>query len=201
MAADNAATAAKATDMIAGKLHLVNGVPFFPLTKQETVDGLRRDLPLRSDDLFIVTYPKSGTTWMQQIVKLIRTNGVEDGQQIDQGMPWIERVEKDKISDWCRKPVVWKLTLCVFCCYRSIYSPPRVMKSHLNYEMMPGGDPAKSPAKYIYVARNSKDVAVSLFYHTRKFIDYEFTGDWDNFFECFINGKVESGSWFDHVLE
>ena len=66
---------------------------------------------------------------------------------------------------------------------------------------MPGGDPAKSPAKYIYVAMNPKDVAVSLFYHMRKFIDYEFTGDWDYFFECFINGKVESGSWFDDVLE
>ena len=77
---------------------------------------------------------------------------------------------------------------------------PRVLKSHTHYEMMPGGDPAKSPAKYIYVARNPKDVAVSLFYHTRRFVFFEFMGDWNCFFEFFINGKAESGSWFDHVL-
>ena len=66
--------------------------------------------------------------------------------------------------------------------------------------MMPGGDPAKSPAKYIYVARNPKDVAVSLFYHARRCVCFEFTGDWDCFFEYFISGKAENGSWFDHVL-
>ena len=31
---------------------------------------------------------------------------------------------------------------------------PRAFKSHTNYEHMPGGEPAKPPAKYIYVARN-----------------------------------------------
>ena len=77
---------------------------------------------------------------------------------------------------------------------------PRAMKSHTNYSMMPGGEPAKSPAKFIYVARNPKDVAVSLFYHTRRMLCFEFTGDWNCFFEYFINGKAEGGSWYDHVL-
>ena len=77
---------------------------------------------------------------------------------------------------------------------------PRAMKSHTKYNMMPGGEPAKSQAKYIYVARNPKDVAVSLFYHTRRMVWFEFTGDWNCFFEYFINGKAESGSWYDHVL-
>ena len=78
---------------------------------------------------------------------------------------------------------------------------PRAFKSHTNYEHMPGGEPAKSPAKYIYVARNPKDTAVSLYYHTRGFKDFEFTGNWDVFFEYFISGKAEGGPWFDHVLE
>ena len=66
--------------------------------------------------------------------------------------------------------------------------------------MMPGGDPTMSPAKYIYVARNPKDVAVSLFYHYRRRTSIGFTGDWDCFFEYFISGRAKRGSWCDHVL-
>ena len=74
------------------KLNVVNGVPFPPYIRQEQMDALR-DFPLRADDLFVVTYPKSGTTWMQQIVKLIRTNGVENGELVSiQAVPWLEKV-------------------------------------------------------------------------------------------------------------
>ena len=66
--------------------------------------------------------------------------------------------------------------------------------------MMPGRDPAHSIGKYIYIARNPKDVAVSLYYHAKRFDTFEFTGDWDCFFELFIKGEVECGLWFDHVL-
>lgn len=66
--------------------------------------------------------------------------------------------------------------------------------------MMAGGEPAASPCKYIYVARNPKDTAVSLYHHFKSFKVYEFDGDWNCFFELFMTGDVESGSWFDHVL-
>ena len=67
--------------------------------------------------------------------------------------------------------------------------------------MMPGGDPASSVAKFIYIARNPKDVAVSLYYHTRRVKITDFDGDWDCFFELFMEGKNTYGSWFDHVPE
>ena len=77
---------------------------------------------------------------------------------------------------------------------------PRGIMCHANYEMMAGGDPVKSPAKYIYVARNPKDVAVSYFHHTKAFKHFQFNEGWDKFFELFMEGKVSRGSWFDHVL-
>lgn len=67
--------------------------------------------------------------------------------------------------------------------------------------MMPGGDPANSVAKYIYAIRNPRDVAVSFYYHSRLIKPLGFTGDWNCFFELFIQGKNEFGLWFDHVLE
>ena len=44
----------------------------------------------REGDVFICTFPKSGTTWMQSIIKLIRNNGVDDGRDVDIVSPWID---------------------------------------------------------------------------------------------------------------
>ena len=74
------------------------------------------------------------------------------------------------------------------------------MKAHMPYHMMPGRDPAATAAKYIYIARNPKDVAVSFYYHCLRFECYNFTGDWDTFFELYMKGDVDFGPYFDHVL-
>ena len=47
-------------------------------------------LPLLPGDVFIVTYPRSGTTWMQQIVKLLRSDGQPDHVTVDRAIPWLE---------------------------------------------------------------------------------------------------------------
>ncbi len=54
------------------------------------VHKLQNELIPRPTDVFVVSYPKSGTTWMQQIVKLIWNNGMEDGRDIDEALPWID---------------------------------------------------------------------------------------------------------------
>lgn len=56
-----------------------------------------------------------------------------------------------------------------------------------------------SPCKYIYVVRNPKDTAVSLFHHMRAFKEFEYTASWDEHFENFMDGLVETSSWFKHV--
>ena len=67
--------------------------------------------------------------------------------------------------------------------------------------MMPGGDPAKSPSEYIYVARNPKDTLVSFYLHCRAYKGMVFCDrPWDWFFEQTLTGEIPFGSWFDHVL-
>ena len=74
-------------------LHYVNGVPFEPLKEL-------KDWTLLPDDVYVVTYPKSGTTWVQQILKLIKSKGVEDGVIVHLSMPWLELIGPEKCKVW-----------------------------------------------------------------------------------------------------
>ena len=66
------------------------------------------------------------------------------------------------------------------------------------YERMPCGLPNSTPCKYIYAARNPKDLATSFYHHYRA---YHVPGiEWKEFLEYFLAGKVEFGDYFDHIL-
>lgn len=75
---------------------------------------------------------------------------------------------------------------------------PRSLQSHFAYNFFPCGPPHATPCKYIYVARNPKDVAVSCFFHNklRYFPDIE----WDSFWEKYVSGQLEFGNYIDHIL-
>ncbi|GBN77502.1 Sulfotransferase 1C2, partial [Araneus ventricosus] len=61
--------------------------------------------------------------------------------------------------------------------------------------------PWSEQAKYIYVARNPKDCCVSYFHHTKNLPQHGFKGDFDEYFELFLSGKVDYGDYFDHLME
>jgi len=127
----------------------------------------------RPDDIFIVTYPRSGTTWMQMILYQLTTDGNMDFPHVSQVSPWFERAASRGVN-------------------LETYPSPRVFKSHLRYKWIPKG-------KYVYVARNGKDVAVSYFQFYSSHLGFRQT--FDKFFDRFLQGKVEFGSWFKHVVE
>ena len=76
------------------ELNMVNGVPFPSFIDQKTMDDLN-NFSLHPGDLFVVTYPKSGTTWTQQIVKLIQRGGIDDSIQLNKTIPWLEEIGRD----------------------------------------------------------------------------------------------------------
>ena len=76
---------------------------------------------------------------------------------------------------------------------------PRAIKCHMPYNFMPCGPLKDTPGKYIYVARNPKDTAVSFFYHYFSLKSAE-NIDWPTFAPWFLSGQVYFGSQLDHVL-
>ena len=68
---------------------------------------------------------------------------------------------------------------------------PRLIKSHLTYSTTPRSANKDDQCKYIYIARNPKDVAVSYFHFT----DYlnlfgtDYNGPWEFFAKLFIEGN------------
>lgn len=43
---------------------------------------------MRPSDVFVVTYPKCGTTWVSNIVHCLRSRGFSDFEEIEEMVPW-----------------------------------------------------------------------------------------------------------------
>jgi hypothetical protein len=129
-------------------------------------------------DVFVATYPKCGTTWMQYIVYLLLHDAepLPRGERLDAVFPHLEEVGEVAVR---------------------ALPEPRLIKTHLPFERTPW----TPGARYVYVARNPFDCAVSFYHHTRGFVrHYDFAdGTFDEFFECFIGGEVDFGDYFDHL--
>ncbi|XP_016019124.2 amine sulfotransferase [Rousettus aegyptiacus] len=152
--------------------------------EQADVDFLENldDFEIRDDDVFIITYPKSGTIWAQQILSLIyfegHRNGTETVDTIDR-IPFLEyNIHK---MDYHKKP------------------SPRIFSTHLPYYLVPKGLKNKK-AKIIYIYRNPKDVLTSFFHFTNLLVTYEAVDSIEHFMEKFLNGNVVGSLWFDHII-
>ncbi|WP_124945067.1 sulfotransferase domain-containing protein [Sulfurirhabdus autotrophica] len=103
------------------------------------------DLQFREDDIVIATYAKSGTTWMQQILAQMLFNGNPE-LSVAEMSPWLDlRIPPKQV----KLPEVEAQT------HR------RMIKTHLPLDAL-----VYSPkAKYIYIARDGRDVLWSMYNH------------------------------------
>ena len=105
-----------------------------------TPEGWKHGLSYKPDptDIFIVTPPKCGTTWMQQIVHGLRTRGSMDFDEISRVVPWIN--------------MAYDLGVDL---YEPQVARPHAFKTHTTLDAVPKG------GRYIVIVRDPCDALIS----------------------------------------
>ncbi|KAM4696072.1 uncharacterized protein WCC33_014801 [Rhinophrynus dorsalis] len=172
----------KYTDM-AGKLKIIEGIPMAEaiITNWQQI----RTFQARPSDILIDTYPKSGTTWVEEIVDLIMHEGDET---ISRNVPNFERVPFIEMLH-LMKPGTEEV---------NVMPSPRVLKSHLPVQLVP---PSfwQQKCKVIYVARNARDTVTSYYHFDHMVKIHPDPGTFEEYLQKFMKGDVGWGSWYDHV--
>jgi sulfotransferase len=162
--------------------------PLLPFTSQETI---RKCLHLEESNslktLFIASYPKSGTTWMQAIIFHLLSSGQIPLQHISLFSPFYElNATWNEHDD----------RICTKYSNNHELLGWRVFNTHLLPSMLPKGD----SVQYIYVYRNGRDVAISFFHHlSNQVSDGVAVEDIKQFLTDWSNGKLPFGSWIQHL--
>ncbi|XP_073511887.1 sulfotransferase 2B1-like [Phyllobates terribilis] len=151
-------------------------------TSLEDLEFAENEFQVRDDDIYNITYPKSGTTWMIEILSLIQKNGDPTWSNTVlnyERAPWIEAIDNAKRLQQSEEH-------------------PRLITSHIpKHTFMKSFHGSK--AKVIYTIRDPKDAAVSLYYYSIMSTVYKHPESMDRFLKEFLTDNVPYGSWFNHV--
>lgn len=143
-----------------------------PLARRQLVQY--RHLGLRPSDALLVSYPKSGTTWLRFLVAHAVTGMEADFDSI--------RTVFAPLGRQRHAP-------------RLLPDGGRLVRSHeplRPYRGRPG-------QHVVYLVRDAHDVALSYLDHHRRLGQY--TGDVKVFLDAFLAGRLDGyGPWADHVL-
>lgn len=144
-----------------------------------TREGVQRglDFRLRPDDILIATYPKAGTTLMQQIVHGLRTGGDMDFDEITEVVPWIEVAHDVGLDLDARQR-----------------AQPRAFKTHLSRDLAPKN------GRNIFVVRDPVDSLVSFFHFFSGWVFEPGTVSIRDFALDFVFHGTRSGRYWEHLV-
>ncbi|XP_067613637.1 sulfotransferase 1 family member D1-like isoform X2 [Eurosta solidaginis] len=145
------------------------------------------DFEVKQDDVFITTFPKSGTTWIQEATWLLLNN--------------LDYDEAKKVHLWQRSVYMDISLLYDTFFHNSIdaarqLKSPRCIKTHLPAHLLPRQIWQKK-VKLIYCARNPKDVVLSYSHFLRSKGAYE--GSMQDFIDDFLSDETTYTPYWPHV--
>ncbi|XP_037085788.1 sulfotransferase 1C4-like isoform X2 [Pollicipes pollicipes] len=162
--------------------------------------------PVQKGDVWVVTLPKCGTTWTQEMVWLLANDVDFEGAKspLHERFHFLEFAmlhDPDHVNRLVAKAkeLMPQLPFDVSSLTTMQLGHRRFVKTHLPLSLTPPD--LLSKAKVVYVARNPKDMLVSYFNHLKLLKMQGFDSDLETLFEYFIKGQALEVPFFPHVLE
>ncbi|KAG6448318.1 hypothetical protein O3G_MSEX005471 [Manduca sexta] len=170
------------------------------------------NMSLRPDDVFVASYPRSGTTWTQELVWMI-ANDLDYKKSytipLTERYPFLEfsvfvhpvMMERFRAenSDSERKLELLKQVTEAGTKQLAETPSPRFVKTHLPLSLLPPD--LLDTAKVVYVARDPRDIVVS-FYHLNRLIRTQgYVGDFKTYWYYFVNDLHHWTPYFAHLKE
>ncbi|CAG4988484.1 unnamed protein product [Parnassius apollo] len=170
------------------------------------------NMEVRPDDIFVDSYPRSGTTWTQELVWLVANDldyETSNAIPLTERYPFLEfsvfvhpvmkkrfymencdSERKLKLLEFVTQPATEQLALM---------PSPRFIKTHLPLSLLP--PKLLDTAKVVYVARDPRDVAVSFYHLNRSMRTQGYVDDFKNYWNFFINDLHHWTPYFEHLKE
>ncbi len=135
------------------------------------------DFEERDSDIYIATFLKSGTTWVQVILYNLLHSYDYDFEHLYDVSPWVRneahlRNTAERVNQ---------------------LPSPRLIKSHDTYDFFS----EKVKGRFIFVYRDGKDVAASLFHHNKNYRDPDLT--FDKNYEAYFVKPRKGFNWFNYT--
>ncbi|MGH9325439.1 MAG: sulfotransferase domain-containing protein [Terriglobia bacterium] len=133
-----------------------------------------RSLNTYPDDVFLVSYPKSGNTWLRFLIgNLAHPETEVSFANIESIVPSIYVNHERSLSRLPR---------------------PRILKSHESFVPWYG--------RIIYAVRDPRDICVSYYHYQIKYRELPEHGSLERFVPQFLRGEIDRqyGHWGDHVM-
>ncbi|XP_064632476.1 sulfotransferase 1B1-like [Lineus longissimus] len=166
------------------------GIEMMGFSPAHYLDNEVKNMELRDDDIVIAAYPKTGNTWMQEMLWLImndadteyaKTTAINDRVPFLEffmhgfsGVSLIDDISRDKKN--------------------------RIFYTHLPMDLVPRQVKEKR-VKVVSMLRNPLDTMVSYYYFCKSYKDLgHFKGEWDDFYQLYMSEKVPYGHVVNHNL-
>ena len=174
----------------ANRLNLCNGYIFPMFLTKEWLEKASNSFTPRDTDIFVSSFPKSGTHWLAHIVYLIKKREklsqsylpnhaifFDSPPQDEDDSPPIKITKGDVAVIENKNPVLMTESQI------EAIPDPRFFFTHFPFPYLPKTNPN---TKFLYIYRNPKDLVLSMYNHFSNDKRDSFQGTFDEFFEFFI---------------
>ncbi|XP_048257065.1 sulfotransferase 1B1-like isoform X3 [Haliotis rufescens] len=137
-----------------------------------------KECTMEEDDIIICAYAKCGTHWLWEVSEMLKSGTIQYKKETKETR-MIEFIQKEGIDS---------------------LQKPRILNTHLPLRMLPT-QVVEKKVKCIQIMRNPKDVCVSFYNHKKNILpSIGYDGDFVEFTEAFLSGKLPFGSYHNYLL-